>query len=817
MTATLEPSYQPLQPFGPENGEGEEETPHEGGVMIHVVPESGRARWNHVEDLDSFFVRMYHYHQKHGFTCMMLQEALELLQFIFVSDLDNLTWHEVQHRVREVQLEQQMCIHKRDLSELDIYHRILRFKNYMVAMVNKSLLPIRLRLPFLGEVIFLTRGLKYNIELLLFWGPWAPFKNNWHLKEDYKKVGKRKELAQHLSKYILWVGIANFLLCPLILIWQILYSFFNYAEVIKREPGSLGSRRWSLYGRMYLRHFNELDHELHARLNRAYKPASQYMNIFTSPIMTILAKNVAFVAGACLAVLLILTVYDEDVLTVEHVLTAITVLGGVVAASRVFIPDENLVWCPEKLLTAVLAHVHYLPDSWRGQAHTHRVRGEFSQLFQYKAVYLVEELLSPIITPFILCFQVRSHALEIVDFYRNFTVEVLGVGDVCSFAQMDVRRHGNPTWHTSIRVTSPLPGQTPIEPGLTNQYTQAEDGKTELSLVHFTLTNPKWRPPEDAENFVTALRNQAKRDADQLTQVLGPGDNALYSSLQSVSSLGAGFNSLVASILRTHPPGYMEQSMGVGYQPMFPPPSSSGEKGGVSESGGSVPSTVRGGLSRAEGPLNSDRGLLYRSGGFQTLSSHHPYKYKLSGSLRAVLGSRLKSPGVRVARAAVVCTAWEWTGVSSERTCVSSERTCVSSVWTCVSSERTGVSSERTGESSVRVLRVIAVYRALHQSTRNNSLGASVFGCGGELAPDPDTLELTAADMSLSTLYLHELHHRHVHRRGYQESSINRSLWQRPHQDMPGIRELGDESGETQRRAEKTPLLLGGAKLPRSS
>nr|CAD7423592.1 unnamed protein product [Timema monikensis] len=614
------------------------------------------------------------------------------------SDLDNLTWHEVQHRVREVQLEQQMCIHKRDLSELDIYHRILRFKNYMVAMVNKSLLPIRLRLPFLGEVIFLTRGLKYNIELLLFWGPWAPFKNNWHLKEDYKKVGKRKELAQHLSKYILWVGIANFLLCPLILIWQILYSFFNYAEVIKREPGSLGSRRWSLYGRMYLRHFNELDHELHARLNRAYKPASQYMNIFTSPIMTVIAKNVAFVAGACLAVLLILTVYDEDVLTVEHVLTAITVLGGVVAASRVFIPDENLVWCPEKLLTAVLAHVHYLPDSWRGQAHTHRVREEFSQLFQYKAV-------------------MRSHALDIVDFYRNFTVEVLGVGDVCSFAQMDVRRHGNPTWHTSIRVTSPLPGQTPIEPGLTNQYTQAEDGKTELSLVHFTLTNPKWRPPEDAENFVTALRNQAKRDADQLTQVLGPGDNALYSSLQSVSSLGAGFNSLVASILRTHPPGYMEPSMGVGYQPMFPPPSSSGEKGGVSESGGSVPSTVRGGLSRAEGPLNSDRGLLY----------------------------------------------------------------------------------------------------SLHQSTRNNSLGASVFGCGGELAPDPDTLELTAADMSLSTLYLHELHHRHVHRRGYQESSINRSLWQRPHQDMPGIRELGDESGETQRRAEKTPLLLGGAKLPRSS
>lgn len=45
-----------------------------------------------------------------------------------------------------------------------------------------------------------------------------------------------------------------------------------------------------------------------------------------------------------------------------------------------------MVWCPEKLMTAVLAHVHYLPDTWKGQAHTHTVRQEFSQLFQYKAV-----------------------------------------------------------------------------------------------------------------------------------------------------------------------------------------------------------------------------------------------------------------------------------------------------------------------------------------------------------------------------------------------------------------------------------------------
>lgn len=45
-------------------------------------------------------------------------------------------------------------------------------------------------------------------------------------------------------------------------------------------------------------------------------------------------------------------------------------------------------------MTAILAQVHYLPDNWRGNAHTTRVRNEMSQLFQYKAVSLLAKLVS---------------------------------------------------------------------------------------------------------------------------------------------------------------------------------------------------------------------------------------------------------------------------------------------------------------------------------------------------------------------------------------------------------------------------------------
>lgn len=86
----------------------------------------------------------------------------------FQSDLDNLTWHEVQKRIMDVQWEHQMCIHKEQLTELDIYHRILRFKNYSVAMMNKSILPARVYLPVLGDTAVLSRGLRYNIDWILF-------------------------------------------------------------------------------------------------------------------------------------------------------------------------------------------------------------------------------------------------------------------------------------------------------------------------------------------------------------------------------------------------------------------------------------------------------------------------------------------------------------------------------------------------------------------------------------------------------------------------------------------------------------------------
>ncbi|NWI87368.1 ATG9A protein, partial [Pitta sordida] len=97
-------------------------------------------------------------------------------------ELCNHSWQSVQARLLALQRRQPLCVPRRELTELDIHHRILRFRNYTVAMVNKSLLPVRFHLPLLGPVVFLTRGLQFNLELLLFRGPAALFHNTWSLR-----------------------------------------------------------------------------------------------------------------------------------------------------------------------------------------------------------------------------------------------------------------------------------------------------------------------------------------------------------------------------------------------------------------------------------------------------------------------------------------------------------------------------------------------------------------------------------------------------------------------------------------------------------
>ncbi|KAL3985004.1 Autophagy protein Apg9 family protein [Acanthocheilonema viteae] len=436
--------------------------------------------------------------------------------------LRDLKWQEIVQLICEKQPSIHLILNKDGITALDLYQRILRHKNYFVALVNKEILPPIINVPFIGSMPYLPNGLKMNLEWLLFYGMWSPWKGPYELKEEYKHPQNVFRLADELDSAILKMAVGNFIFFPLVFVYQVLYFFFTYGELLKRDPGSFAMRRYSNFGRNKLRHFNELDHELRMRLSKSHRAATQYMEQFLSPLGQVIARKVQFVAGAICIVLLLLGLWDEDVLSVEHVLTIISVCGLVAVACQSFIGDENMIYWPETLLDMVIAHIHYAPDSWKGKAHTDTVRKEFGHLFELKTKFLLEELLSPILTPFILLFWIRPKAKELVDFFHNFTVTVEGLGDVCSFAQMDIKQHGDPNWS--------FDELTKEEVANIHARVHANDGKTELSLVHFASHHPEWKPPPRAARFLDSIKDRMAQDMNTLKEGVVD-DNILLNSL----------------------------------------------------------------------------------------------------------------------------------------------------------------------------------------------------------------------------------------------------------------------------------------------
>lgn len=393
----------------------------------------------------------------------------------------------------------------------------------MVALANKNILPT-INLPGFGNINFLSNHLKYNYKILFFQSPISLFYNSYSIQEKYKKFptssshyskhtddlpgASNLNLINEFERRISILALINLICMPFIFFWQLIYTFFTYVEMAKREPDVFGKRKFTEYSKLQFRHFNELEHEFNSRLARAHRPATKYLNSFQSYLLIILAEHLSYIFGAILAVLIALTIYDEDVLKIEHALTVMGLLTAIVGILRGLIPSDEELNCPKQLLNAVQLHLHYLPNTWYNYEHTDKVRSQFDKKFQLKIYFIIEELLSPLITPYFLYFKLRPRSYQILEFFKNHTTTIPDVGDVCSLATMDLVKSktlsssskSNPSpvnFDESITEIKQRIKQEIASPlSSPNSRYQAKDSKKiEMSLIHFKAVNKNWQPP----------------------------------------------------------------------------------------------------------------------------------------------------------------------------------------------------------------------------------------------------------------------------------------------------------------------------------
>ena len=122
------------------------------------------------------------------------------------------------------------------------------------------------------------------------------------------------------------------------------------------------------------------------------------------------------------------------------VLFYIGILGTLWAFMNGSVPEDNAVSSPEYAIRNVIEYTRYMPSHWEDKLHSDEVRREFEALYQLKVMVFLNELLSVIFTPLVLWRNLLDCSDQIIDFFREFTIHVDGVGYVCSFAVFDFKQ-----------------------------------------------------------------------------------------------------------------------------------------------------------------------------------------------------------------------------------------------------------------------------------------------------------------------------------------------------------------------------------------
>ena len=379
---------------------------------------------------------------------------------------------------------------KQRMDAHDIANRLMRRDNYLIALINKDVLDFSLPLPFIQNRQLYSRTLEWNLHYCILD---FVFSESGQVRSLFLKDSHRKGLSDGFRSRFLFAGFISLVCAPFTVLYYMLFFFFRYFTEFQRNPSQIGSRQYTPFAEWKFREFNELHHLFERRINMSYPFATRYIDQFPKDKTIQISGFVAFVAGAIASVLAVASLIDPESflsfeLTTERtVLFYLGVFGSIWAVARGNMPEENLVFDPEYALNNVTEYTHYMPKHWKQRLHTNEVRMEFAQLYKMKILIFLEEILSIILAPYILWFSLPKSCDRLVDFFREFTIHVDGMGYVCSFAVFDFKKGGG--------------GAPQLDSGaaqdLREEYYSTKDGKMLASYYGFI------------DNYVTTHRPSA--------------------------------------------------------------------------------------------------------------------------------------------------------------------------------------------------------------------------------------------------------------------------------------------------------------------
>ena len=366
---------------------------------------------------------------------------------------------------------------KQRMDAHDIANRLMRVENYWIAIVNKEILDCTVNIPFIGKRQFYTKVIEWNLQAALLD---FVFDDKMQVKPQFRTTKYRRELINILQRRFVVIGMLCIVGALPLACYYIIKEFFTMFTEYQKNPSELTARTWSPLAQWKFRQFNEVNHFFEQRTKSALPYARLYLEQFPKDKTAQLFRFTAFVSGALAAVLGVVTLLDSQLFLGFEIaghtsLFWLGILTPIYMGTRAAAPDDEMVLDPEFTLKNVINCIRYHPANWENRLYSNEVRQEFSALYQTKLVLYLEELASIILAPFVFIFSLPNCAEQLIDFFREFTLHVDGLGHVCSFAVFDFKKADD---------LAPRPGQQPKD-NLRDDYFASKDNKLMESYINF--------------------------------------------------------------------------------------------------------------------------------------------------------------------------------------------------------------------------------------------------------------------------------------------------------------------------------------------
>lgn len=358
----------------------------------------------------------------------------------------------------------------KNLDPLVISLRILRNENYVITMLSNNILP--------DSIFGLNNLYTKMLETILNLTIWDTLFDSTGLKAEVFKANERQRLlwSRYLKFKFYLIGTISLIFSPVIFVFFLTYLIFLRGEEMRSSPGALLSRQWTRYAQWKLRHYNELKHYFHNRLKKSCEPASKYLEQFPSYLGGIILNFLIFIMGTFIVIVVGVSLVEADILNIKFLDRTlwwwIGLISMIVYFTRPLIMDKSFIPEPKKYHEDMRGHLKLTGNTWK-DAVDPQVRHELKSYYRYELRIFLGELLSVLYVPLYVLFTLPKHADKIVQFFQETTVQVEGLGYLCSYAAFTAI----PSIQHESMFRSTVDGQE----------------KMEASIMTFKHTYPMWQ------------------------------------------------------------------------------------------------------------------------------------------------------------------------------------------------------------------------------------------------------------------------------------------------------------------------------------